>query len=155
MIFVIKLLSCINLAYKDEKIVDIYSMNQTFGKEYKLCSHVLIEKLFKDGEKFRDFPFLINYLRLEKPISKKDFSVLISVPKRRFKYSHDRNYIKRSIAEALRKNKFILEEGKVFTNMPFAIAIIYNFNSLLTANEIEDKLVSTLIKFVVQIKKIN
>ena len=130
-------------------------MNQTFGKEYKLCSHVLIEKLFKDGEKFRDFPFLINYLRLEKPISQKDFSVLISVPKRLFKHSHDRNYLKRSIIEALRKNKFILEETKVFKNRPFAIAIIYNFNSLLTASEIEDKLVSTLIKFVAQIKQIN
>ena len=130
-------------------------MNQTFGKEYKLCSHTLIEKLFQEGEKFRDFPFLINYLRLEKPISQKVFSVLISVPKRRFKHSHDRNYLKRSIIEALRKNKFILEETKVFKNRPFAIAIIYNFNSLLTASEIEDKLVSTLIKFVAQIKQIN
>ena len=130
-------------------------MNQTFGKEYKLCSHVLIEKLFKDGEKFRDFPFLINYLGIESLSGSKDFNVLISVPKKLFKHSHDRNYIKRSITEALRKNKFILEETKVFKNRFFAIAIIYNFNSLLTASEIEDKLVSTLIKFVTQIKQIN
>ena len=150
MIFVIKLLSCINLAYKDEKIVDIYSMNQTFGKEYKLCSHVLIEKLFKDGEKFRDFPFLINYLHLEKPISQKDFSVLISVPKKLFKHSHDRNYIKRSINEALRKNKFILEEIK---HKPLALAIIYNFNTLLSSSEIETKLVSTLMKLALKINQ--
>ena len=150
MIFVIKLLSCINLAYKDEKIVDIYSMNQTFGKEYKLCSHVLIEKLFKDGEKFRDFPFLINYLHLEKPISQKDFSVLISVPKKLFKHSHDRNYIKRSITEALRKNKFILEEIK---HKPLALAIIYNFNTLLSSSEIDTKLVSTLMKFALKINQ--
>ena len=128
-------------------------MNQTFGKEYKLCSHVLIEKLFKDGEKFRDFPFLINYLRLEKPISQKDFSVLISVPKRRFKHSHDRNYIKRSITEALRKNKFILEELKEIKNKSLAIAIIYNFNTLLSSNEIETKLVSTLMKFALKINQ--
>ncbi|NDA98286.1 MAG: hypothetical protein EBY31_03655, partial [Flavobacteriia bacterium] len=117
--------------------------------------HVLIEKLFKDGEKFRDFPFLIYYLGIESLSGSKDFNVLISVPKKLFKHSHDRNYIKRSITEALRKNKFILEETKVFKNRSFAIAIIYNFNSLLTASEIEDKLVSTLIKFVAQIKQIN
>ena len=150
MIFVIKLLSCINLAYKDEKIVDIYSMNQTFGKEYKLCSHVLIEKLFKDGEKFRDFPFLINYLVIESLSGSKDFSILISVPKKLFKHSHDRNYIKRSITEALRKNKFILEEIK---NKPLALAIIYNFNTLLSSSEIETKLVSTLMKLALKINQ--
>lgn len=144
------MLSCINLAYKDEKIVDIYSMNQTFGKEYKLCSHVLIEKLFKDGEKFRDFPFLINYLGIESLSGSKDFSILISVPKKLFKHSHDRNYIKRSITEALRKNKFILEEIK---NKPLALAIIYNFNTLLSSTEIETKLVSTLMKFALKINQ--
>ena len=144
------MLSCINLAYKDEKIVDIYSMNQTFGKEYKLCSHVLIEKLFKDGEKFRDFPFLINYLVIESLSGSKDFSILISVPKKLFKHSHDRNYIKRSITEALRKNKFILEEIK---NKPLALAIIYNFNTLLSSSEIESKLVSTLMKFALKINQ--
>ena len=144
------MLSCINLAYKDEKIVDIYSMNQTFGKEYKLCSHVLIEKLFKDGEKFRDFPFLINYLVIESLSGSKDFSILISVPKKLFKHSHDRNYIKRSITEALRKNKFILEE---IENKPLALAIIYNFNTLLSSSEIETKLVSTLMKFALKINQ--
>ena len=128
-------------------------MNQTFGKEYKLCSHTLIEKLFQEGEKFRDFPFLINYLRLEKPISQKDFSVLISVPKKLFKHSHDRNYIKRSITEALRKNKFILEELKEIKNKPLALAIIYNFNTLLSSSEIETKLVSTLMKFALKINQ--
>ena len=150
MIFVIKLLSCINLAYKDEKIVDIYSMNQTFGKEYKLCSHVLIEKLFKDGEKFRNFPFLINYLVIESLSGSKDFSILISVPKKLFKHAHDRNYIKRSITEALRKNKFILEEIK---HKPLALAIIYNFNTLLSSSEIETKLVSTLMKLALKINQ--
>ena len=125
-------------------------MNQTFGKEYKLCSHVLIEKLFKDGEKFRDFPFLINYLGIESLSGSKDFSVLISVPKKLFKHSHDRNYIKRSITEALRKNKFILEEIK---NKPLALAIIYNFNTLLSSSEIETKLVSTLMKFALKINQ--
>lgn len=125
-------------------------MNQTFGKEYKLCSHVLIEKLFKDGEKFRDFPFLINYLVIESLSGSKDFSILISVPKKLFKHSHDRNYLKRSITEALRKNKFILEEIK---NKPLALAIIYNFNTLLSSSEIETKLVSTLMKFALKINQ--
>ena len=90
-------------------------------------------------------------MHLEKPISQKDFSVLISVPKKLFKHSHDRNYIKRSITEALRKNKFILEELKGIKNKPLAIAIIYNFNTLISSREIETKLVSTLTKFALKI----
>jgi ribonuclease P protein component len=128
-------------------------MNQTFGKEYKLCSHVLIEKLFKDGEKFRDFPFLINYLVIDNPSGPKNFSVLISVPKKLFKHAHDRNYIKRSITEALRKNKFILEELKGIKNKPLALAIIYNLNTLLSSSEIETKLVSTLMKLALKINQ--
>ena len=128
-------------------------MNQTFGKEYKLCSHVLIEKLFKDGKKFRDFPFLINYLVIDNPSGPKNFSVLISVPKKLFKHAHDRNYIKRSITEALRKNKFILEELKGIKNKPLALAIIYNLNTLLSSSEIETKLVSTLMKLALKINQ--
>jgi len=146
-------LNSINLACRDKKIVELYNMNQTFGKEYKLCSHVLIEKLFKDGEKFRDFPFLINYLGIESLSGSKDFNVLISVPKKLFKHSHDRNYLKRSITEALRKNKFILEELKEIKNKPLALAIIYNFNTLLSSSEIETKLVSTLMKFALKINQ--
>ena len=146
-------MNSINLACRDKKIVELYNMNQTFGKEYKLCSHVLIEKLFKDGEKFRDFPFLINYLGTESLSGSKDFNVLISVPKKLFKHSHDRNYIKRSITEALRKNKFILEELKEIKNKPLALAIIYNFNTLLSSSEIETKLVSTLMKFALKINQ--
>ena len=146
-------MNSINLACRDKKIVELYSMNQTFGKEYKLCSHVLIEKLFKDGEKFRDFPFLINYLGTESLSGSKDFNVLISVPKKLIKHSHDRNYIKRSITEALRKNKFILEELKEIKNKPLALAIIYNFNTLLSSSEIETKLVSTLMKFSLKINQ--
>ena len=146
-------MNSINLACRDKKIVELYNMNQTFGKEYKLCSHVLIEKLFKDGEKFRDFPFLINYLGIESLSGSKDFNVLISVPKKLFKHSHDRNYIKRSITEALRKNKFILEELKEIKNKPLALAIIYNFNTLLSSSEIETKLVSTLMKFALKINQ--
>ena len=153
MIFGLKLLNYINQAYQANKIPQLFSMNQTFGKEYKLSSHVLIEKLFKDGEKFRDFPFLINYLGIENPNGSKNFSVLISVRKKLFKHSHDRNYIRRSITEALRKNKFILEELEEIKNKPLALAIIYNFNTLLSSREIETKLVSTLMKFALKINQ--
>ena len=75
------------------------------------------------------------------------------MPKKLFKHSHDRNYIRRSITEALRKNKFILEELEEIKNKPLALAIIYNFNTLLSSRELETKLVSTLMKFSLKINQ--
>jgi ribonuclease P protein component len=130
-------------------------MNQTFGKEYKLCSHLLLEKLFQEGKKVRVFPFSINYLWLDKSVGKKKFQVVISIPKRKCKHSNERNYIKRCIIECLRKNKFIIEDPLNSNINTLLIAIIYNFDQHSNAIEIEEKLVSALVKLASQINKIN
>ncbi len=125
-------------------------MNQTFGKEYKLCSQVILEKLFQEGKKIREFPFLIHYLFIEQG-DKKKFQVVISVPKRKFKHAHDRNYIKRSITECLRKNKFILENSLQNSKNSLYLAIIFNFDQYLNSIEIEQKLMPALVKLSNQI----
>lgn len=129
-------------------------MNQTFGKEYKLCSHLLLKRLFQDGRKLREFPFLIHYLLVERE-DKNKFQVVISVPKRKFKHAHDRNYLKRCTKECLRKNKFILEDSLKSNIYTLIIAIIYNFDKQLNSSEIEEKLVPALVKLSSKIKSIN
>ncbi len=119
-------------------------MDQSFGKEYKLCSKILIDKLFQEGKRLRFDPFSLVYLSMEFDF-KAPFQVLISVPKKQFKRAHDRNYVKRRIREILRKNKVFLDLQQD-TNNKILLAVVYNFNQQLTFAEMEQKLVTALEK---------
>lgn len=67
-------------------------------------------------------------------------SILISVPKKRFKRAVKRNRIKRQIREAYRKNKYILLN--VLQNYKFGIAIafIYLSSEEYATVELEEKI---------------
>lgn len=103
-------------------------MNETFGKEYKLCSQKIIQDLFDNGNKLHSFPFTFQYAIQVIP-SKVPFQITISVPKRNFKKAHDRNRIKRLIRECIRKNKLILEEPLKASGKQLALFLIYKHNS--------------------------
>jgi ribonuclease P protein component len=129
-------------------------MNFSFGKEYKLCSHKQIESLFKEGKKVREFPFTFIFSTTEMKI-KHPFQVLISVSKRNFKHAHDRNYVKRCIREAIRKNKFELESRLSEQNLKIVFAIIYTFNERMDYVNLEQKLINALSKLTTQISNTN
>lgn len=118
-------------------------MDQSFGKEYKLCSKILIDKLFQEGKRYRNFPFSIAYLQGDFEFSA-PFQILISVPKRQFKKAHDRNYIKRCIREILRKNKELITNHQQTDNNKIVFSVVYNFNQVITFVEMEQKLVQAL-----------
>ncbi len=118
-------------------------MDQSFGKEYKLCSKILIDKLFQEGKRYRNFPFSISYLQGSFPFET-PFQVLISVPKRQFKKAHDRNYVKRCIREILRKNKDLIQNRQQPDNNKIVLSVVYNYNQLTTFVEMEQKLVKAL-----------
>ena len=125
-------------------------MDQSFGKEYKLCSRILIDKLFQDGKRLRYDPFSLVYLIVKQDF-KTPFQVLISVPKKQFKRAHDRNYVKRRIREILRKNKSFLDLQQADNNK-ILLAVVYNFNQQLTFAEMEQKLVGALEKLSTKLK---
>lgn len=108
-------------------------MNETFGKEYKLCSQKLIKELFDSGNKSFSFPFAYHF-KLVELTSSAPFQVTISVPKRKFKHAHDRNRIKRLIREAIRKNKLILEEPLKNNNQQLALFLIYSHDAEVDIN---------------------
>lgn len=81
----------------------------TLNKSERLCSKKLIERLFAGGNKsFPSFPLRVVYMALETEETTADASVLISVPKKRFKHAVKRNLVKRQVREAYRHHKHIL-----------------------------------------------
>jgi ribonuclease P protein component len=76
-----------------------------------------------------------------------DVSILISVPKKRFKRAVKRNLVKRQVREAYRRNKYILidalksrEEGK-----RLVLAFIWLDNQIHSSEEVERKVKKLLV----------
>jgi ribonuclease P protein component len=86
--------------------------SHTFSKAERLCSKKLIERLFGgEGKSFPAFPLRVVYMPLTEEEMAADVSILVSVPKKRFKRAVKRNRVKRQVREAYRRNKHILTEA--------------------------------------------
>lgn len=82
---------------------------RTLNKTERLCSKKLIERLFAGGNSsFPTYPLRVVYMWISSKESTAEASILISVPKKRFKHAVDRNLVKRQIRESYRINKHIL-----------------------------------------------
>lgn len=131
-------------------------MDERFGKEYKLCSKKIIERLFKDGKRLSSFPFGLTYGYEVLPNEEIPFQIVISVPKRNFKRAHDRNRIKRLMKECLRKNKHILEDfltRESNKNRQMALFLVYRFNEELDYETIMRKMSKLLLTLTTTIEK--
>jgi len=95
---------------------------QTFGKQEHLCNIFEIQKLFTEGKSFFKHPVKLLWLPGDWSGSPA-IKILISVSKRNFRKSVDRNHIKRLLRECYRRNKAIAEEGLSGNNC--YIALIY------------------------------
>ena len=76
-------------------------MKFTLGKQERLKSRKLIEKLYKNGESVKAFPLRMVYLQTAHT-SKFPAQVGVSVAKRNFKKAPDRNRLKRLMRETYR-----------------------------------------------------
>lgn len=79
----------------------------SFPKVEHLCGEKRIARLYTQGEAFMTYPFRVVF-RIE---PKKDIvpaSIMVSVPKKRFKRAVKRNLLKRLLREAYRLNKHAL-----------------------------------------------
>ena len=66
-------------------------------------------------------------------------SILISVPRKRFKRAVKRNLVKRRVREAYRKNKQLLTDALVAKNKRLVLAFIWLDNEIHPSAEIEGK----------------
>ena len=114
----------------------------TLNKNERLCSKKLIERLFSGGNKsFPTFPLRVVYMCLPPEETEADASILISVPKKRFKHAVKRNQVKRQVREAYRHNKLILLDALKVKETPVKIimAFIWLDNKIHASEEIEYK----------------
>ena len=129
----------------------------TLGKKERLNSKTLIERLFSGGSKsFPAFPLRVVYMSVE-PVeedmaaaskTEAQASILISVPKKRFKRAVKRNLVKRQVREAYRKNKHLLLDALASRNKRLIIAFIWLDNHIHSSAEVEEKVKKLLFHIV-------
>lgn len=118
---------------------------QTFRKEERLCRQLLIDRLFAGGSKSMSaFPMRLVYLPVEASEANAPVTLLISVPKKRFRRAVKRNRVKRQIREAYRKNKHILLDTVEAKGLHLIIGVIWLDNELSPSAEVEKRLVNLL-----------
>ena len=114
----------------------------TLKKSERLNSKKLIERLFAGGNKsFPAFPLRVVYMPLTSEENLADASILISVPKKRFKHAVKRNHVKRQVREAYRHNKYILLKALKAKESPtkMVLAFIWLDNKLYSTEQVEYK----------------
>ncbi len=126
-------------------------MEFTFGKAYKLCSVKRIDRLFSEGKRLKAYPITVMFQETEEEMEHA-FQVIFSVPKKRMKHAHDRNYVKRCFREILRINKSVLENHLIKCNKKINFALIYQLNERIPYQELEQKLLDAITKLISEIK---
>ena len=125
----------------------------TLHKTERLSSKKLIERLFGGGNKsFPAFPIRVVYMYQEPEETLSDVSILISVPKKRFKHAVDRNRVKRQIREAYRHNKHILHHALENQSYGLALAFIWLDKELHSSEEVTYRIKSLLERITEKIK---
>ncbi len=113
---------------------------QTFSKNERLCSKVLIERLIEKGSSFNCFPFRATWLEI--PESTAPVQIVISIPKRNFKKATDRNKLKRQVREIYRKEKQkvydVLKEKKIL------LMLVYTTKNKMEFKELELKMAACI-----------
>lgn len=114
----------------------------TLSKAERLCSKKLIERLFAGGNhSFPAFPLRVVYMWITPEEGTADASILVSVPKKRFKHAVKRNLVKRQVREAYRQNKYILLDALQTSTdrRRLVLAFIWLDNQVRPASEVEHK----------------
>ena len=121
---------------------DMEERRYTLAKAERLCSKKLIERLFSGGNNsFPAFPLRVVYMWISSEEVTADVSMMISVPKKRFKHAVKRNRVKRQVREAYRLNKHILLDAIKASeeNRRLVLAFIWLDNQLHSTSEINYK----------------
>ena len=125
-------------------------MKYTLGKEERLKSKKLIERLYKERNSVKAFPLRMIFLQTDHT-SNFPAQVGVSVPKRNFKLAVDRNRIKRLMRETYRLQKEIVYDN---IDESYIFMISYIGKEEWTYEELFPKMEKLLTRFVDETKKI-
>ena len=118
----------------------------TFKKSERLCSRLLMERLFQGGSRsVSAYPLRAVFLPVEQEVQS-GVSVLISVPKKRFHDAVDRNRVKRQIREVYRKQKHALVAQVENGGQGLLLAFIYVADKIEGTAYIEKRMMRLLDK---------
>jgi len=123
----------------------------SFSKPEHLCGEKRITRLFTQGDAFIAYPLRVVYI-IEPIRDKTPSSVLVSVPKKRFKRAVKRNRLKRFMREAYRLNKNPLIEKLEEKLLQVHIAFNYVSDDELDFATVEKKMKIALDKLLVIIE---
>ena len=131
-------------------------VNCQLKKSERLTSQLVIEKLFAGGNaSMAAFPLRIVYMKMDKDgkngndenlVEKPLVSILVSVPKKRFRHAVDRNRMKRLVREAYRLNKQILWEALEGKDERLALAFVCITDTLPTFNAVNKSMKKALLR---------
>ncbi|EAQ43161.3 ribonuclease P protein component [Polaribacter sp. MED152] len=128
--------------------VKFVMMKYTLGKQERLKSKKLIEKLYKEGSSVKAFPLRMVFLQTEHT-SEYPAQMGVSVAKRNFKKAPDRNRLKRLMRESYRLQKEIVYNN---ADKPYVFMISYLGKEEKEYHEIYTKMNKLLHLFVSEIK---
>lgn len=126
-------------------------MKYTLGKQERLKSKKLVEKLYKEGSSVKAFPLRMVFLQTEHT-SDYPAQIGVSVAKRNFKKAPDRNRLKRLMRESYRLQKEIVYNN---LDVPYVFMISYLGKEEKDYEEIYAKMNKLLNLFIKQIQNIH
>ena len=123
---------------------------QTFTKAERLCSKVVIDRVFETGRTLSVPMFKLFWLKAPQQEQPYPLQIVISVPKRNFKKAVDRNLLKRRIREAYRKNKAGWYEQ--LRPGAYSLLLIYTGRQRADYKAIEEKIMQLMERFIAEQK---
>lgn len=132
--------------------IDREKVKLSFGKNERLCSKKVIDKLFAEGKSVFSFPVKIGYLETKLPANV-PVQAAFTVGKRNFKRAVQRNLIKRRMREVYRLNKsgFYSEIGE----KKVAVFFIFTGKTISEYSQIEAAIKKGMKKLISELKTSN
>jgi ribonuclease P protein component len=127
----------------------------TFKKEERLCSKILIEKLFVEGTSVYFPPLRFTFLKIQSLNTIYPAQVVFSVPKRLHSGAVNRNLLKRRMREAYRAEKIGFYDQLFADENKMIMMIIYIDKEIKLFPEIKNAMNKGLIKAIKKLNKIN
>ena len=116
-------------------------MPNTFGKEERLCSRSLMDRLYADGHRLMAFPFSVQWLILPDAGSQQPpCQVMMVAPKRRFHHAVDRNRVRRLTRECWRLRKADLYSFRQEHNIRIVLSLVYVHNEIMSYDQLSHKM---------------
>ena len=121
------------------------TLHNTLPKAERLNRKRLIDQLFGgNGKSLLAFPLRMVYMTTGP--DGQTASMLVSVPKKRFKRAVKRNRVKRQVREAYRLNKQLLLPVLEERNQSVVMAFIWLSDSLVPSSVVEEKVRNLLVR---------